>query len=379
MLLSGSGLLALSLQRVTALSPGFRPASVLTAQITLPWRHYPEMPGRLAALERIRNAVARQPGVRAVGLGTNVPLSGNVVKSAATVAGAVRGHNDGPHAIYSYGVDGAFFEALGVPLLSGRYLDAADSRRGTRVCVVDDAFARRELPAGHALGQRLFMGGSAQPDAEAFTVVGVVGAVKQGALTDDPSQGAVFYPFAYRGEGEFYLVVRTATASALFDSSLQSAIRSTDPELAINDVRTMNERIDDTLVTRRSPAVLAAVFAAIALLLTAIGTYGVLAHAVVQRRREIGVRMALGARPAQVRTQFLGAALALVALGSMIGVVGAWGTGRAMAAMLFGVPPLHVPTLAATALVLGVVTTAACLVPAYRAARTSPAEVLAES
>jgi ABC-type antimicrobial peptide transport system permease subunit len=140
----------------------------------------------------------------------------------------------------------------------------------------------------------------------------------------------------------------------------------------------MEARIGDSLLVRRSPALLAASFSGIALLLTAIGTYGVLSYAVAQRRREIGVRIALGARPAQVRSQFVGVALRLLAAGTVIGVAGAWVTGRAMQALLYEVPPLHVPSLVAAAVLMGVVSLAACLLPSNRAARTPPMEVLAE-
>ena len=155
-------------------------------------------------------------------------------------------------------------------------------------------------------------------------------------------------------------------------------MRAIDPDLPVNDVRTMETRIDDSLVARRSPALLAGLFSGLAVLLTAIGTYGVLSYAVAQRRREIALRMALGARPEQVRGQFVALGLRLLAAGTALGVVGAWLAGRAMQTVLFQVPPLHVATLAATAVVLGVVSLVACLLPSHRAARISPMEALAD-
>ena len=141
----------------------------------------------------------------------------------------------------------------------------------------------------------------------------------------------------------------------------------------------MDSRIADSLVARRSPAVLAALFAALALLLTAIGTYGVLSYAVAQRRREIALRMALGAHPAQVVRAFVSQGLRLVTIGSMLGLACAWIAGRAMQGMLFGVPPVHVPTLAGAAAIIAAVTIAACIIPSRRAARISPMEALTES
>ena len=141
----------------------------------------------------------------------------------------------------------------------------------------------------------------------------------------------------------------------------------------------MDARIADGLVARRSPAVLAALFGALALVLTAIGTYGVLSYSVTQRRREIAVRMALGARPADVRRAFASQGLRLIAIGSILGLAAALAAGRAMGSVLFGVPPVHVPTLAAAAAIVFAVTIADCLVPSVRAARVSPMEALTES
>ena len=160
--------------------------------------------------------------------------------------------------------------------------------------------------------------------------------------------------------------------------TLRGVVRRIDPELPLNDLRSMEVRIADSLVARRSPAVLAALFSGLAVLLTAVGTYGVLSYAVAQRRREIALRMALGARPEQVRAQFVSLALRLLAAGTLLGVSGAWVAGRAIQAVLFKVPALHVATLAGTAGVLGAVSLAACLWPSHRAARISPMEALAE-
>jgi ABC-type antimicrobial peptide transport system permease subunit len=160
--------------------------------------------------------------------------------------------------------------------------------------------------------------------------------------------------------------------------TLQRTVRALDGDLPVTDVRTMETRIDDSLLTRRSPALLAALFSAIAVLLTALGTYGVLSYSVAQRRREIAVRMALGARPEQIRGQFLAIAVRLLIVGLLIGLVGAWMTGQAMQAILFKVPAFNAMMLGATGLVMAVVCLIACLLPSHRAARTSPAEALAE-
>jgi predicted permease len=377
-LLSGAGLLGQSLKRVMEVSPGFRPESLLSGQISLPWKTYPNDAARLAFTARLLEELGKKPGVLAAGVVSNVPLSGSSGKSAARVKGYVLPPGESLHGIYSYGVDGDYFTAMGYSLVEGRFIDAADSRRSERVCVVDADFAHRYWPQGGAVGGTLFEGGSEEKGEQAFTVVGVVGAVKQAGLVEDEAQGAVYYPYAYRTDNSLFVVARTSAAPASLGVTLQQVVRSIDPELPVNDLKSMEGRIADSLVARRSPALLAGLFSGLAVLLTAIGTYGVLSFAVAQRRREIGLRMALGARPAQVRRQFVSLALRLLATGTALGLAGAWLSGSVLQAILFRVPAFHLATVAATAAILGLVSLVACLLPSERAARISPMEALAE-
>ncbi len=377
-LLEGAGLLGLSLKQAMAVSPGFRPDHVLTGQILLPRSQYPNWPARLAFNQRLMAEISRQPGVIAVGAVNNVPLSGNNGKSAATVKGYVRPPGETLRGHYSYGVDGNYFAAMGFSLLEGRFLFADDSQRGDRVCVVDGDFARFYWPNASALGQRLFEGSDETRDVDAFTVVGVVGAVKQAGLTDAAAQGAIYYPYALRTDDSLFVALRTSLPPESVGQALQTIVRQTGRDATITDVRSMETRISDSLITHRAPVLLATLFSAIALLLTAIGTYGILSYAVAQRRREIGVRMALGAQPQQIRGQFLALGLRLLAAGMMLGVAGAWVTGRAMRNLLFHVPPFHVATLAGTGCIIGLVSLVACLAPAHQAARISPTEALAD-
>ncbi len=378
-LLTGAGLLGLSLERAVAVSPGFQPDHVLTAQIVVPWNKYGNWPARLAFNERLLKAIRLQPGISAAGVVNNLPLSGNTGKSAATVKGHVRRPGESARGDYAYGVDGDYFTAMGFALREGRFLTADDSRRPERVCVVDEDFARFYWPGSSALGQRLFAGSEATNDAEAFTIVGVVGAVKQAALTDRTAQGAVYYPYALRTDDSLFVVVRSSLQTESLGMALQKLVRQIDPELPVNDVRSMDTRIADSLVGQRSPAFVASIFSLIAILLVAVGTYGVLSYAVAQRRREIGVRMALGARPAQISSQFLALGLRLLAAGVTLGAFGAWLMGRAMQTILFQVPPLHVGALAATISIIGVVSLVACVLPSRSAAQISPMEALADS
>jgi predicted permease len=376
-LLTGTGLLGRSLKQVMSVSPGFRPDHVLTGQISLPWSQYPGWPAHLAFNERLLRAIGRQPGVMAAGVINNVPLSGNSAKSAAAVKGHASRPGESPRGHYSYGVDGDYFTAMGFSIVEGRFLSAADSRRPERVCVVDQDFARYYWPHASALGHRVFEGSLETKEADAFTVVGVVGAVKQTGLTDETAQGAIYYPYALRTDDHLFVVVRTSLPPESLELSLQTIVRQIGPEVAINDVRSMETRLSESLLTRRTPSLLAAIFSAIALLLTAVGTYGILTYAVAQRRLEIGIRMALGARPQQIRRQFLALGLRLVAAGMILGLIGTWVTGRAMRNLLFHVSPFHMATIAGAACIIGVVSLIACLVPSHRAARISPMQALA--
>ena len=375
MLLAGAGLLGISLERAMAVSPGFQSDHILTGKISLPWKSYSDNNARVAFTEKLDDKLGHLPGVLSAGVVTNVPFSGRSGKSAATIEGRVSQPGESPRGNYSYGVGGDYFKAMGFSLLEGRFLSEADSQNNRRVCDVDQDFARYYWPTGNAVGHRLFEGGEQGKDAEAFTIVGVVGSVKQAGLTDEAAQGAIYYPYAFHSD-DIFVAVRTGLPPESLGLVLQGAVRQVDPDLPVNDVRTMEARVTDSLAAQRTSALLAILFSIIALLLVAIGCYGVLSYAVEQRRREIGVRMALGAQPGKIRNQFLFLALRLLAYGLMLGGVGAWLAGRAMQAVLFHVPSFDLTILSGTAGVLGIVTIVACLLPSQRAARTSPVEAL---
>jgi predicted permease len=370
-LLTGAGLLGLSLHRVMAVSPGFRADHVVSGALTLPASTYDNRPLLLTFTDRLAEELVRRPGVAAAGIVTNLPLAGNGVKSAITVKGYVARPGESVRGYYTYGVTGDYFAAMGIPLRQGRALTADDSHRNARVCVVDEDFARHHWPKNNAIGQRLFDGSSERSEAEGFTVVGVVGAVKQAGLAETPS-GAVYFPLRYRFNYNIFVVARAVLPPNTFGATLESIVRQLDPELPLSDLRAMDGRVTDSLAARRSPALLASLFALVALLLAAVGTYGVLSYAVAQRRREIGVRLALGAEPRQIRDHFLAISLRLLAAGVALGLVGAWCAGRALQTLLFGVPALHVATLAVSAAVLAATSLLACWLPAHRAAKIDP-------
>jgi putative ABC transport system permease protein len=372
-LLAGAALLALSLKNIMAVSPGFRADHVLTGECTISWQLAQDSVG---TLDRLLESIQQQPGIAAAGTITRIPLSGDSGKTAVTPKGYVLPPGQSVRGHYSYGVSGDYFSALGIPLREGRFLTSADSHRAERVCVVDEDFARHYWPNESVLGQHLLEGDDTD-EAKLFTIVGVVGAVKQTELTEAQGQGALYLPYAYRqGGSSVFVVTRTSQQPEAFAETLRTLVRAAHPELAFDNIRSMETRVAESLLTRRSPALLAGIFAGVALLLAAIGTYGVLSYAVAQRTREIGIRMALGAQRGQIGTHFLSLGLRLLGIGTVIGLIGAWSVGRAMQSVLFGTPTLHLVSLLGTALVMAVVSLIACLIPARRAAKVDPMIVL---
>ncbi len=375
-LLSGAGMLGISLQKILSTSPGFRPDHVLTGNISLPWKGYPENEPRLAFMERLLTELRGQPGVIAAGLSSSIPMGGSYNNSATSIEGREADGGEGVRAHIMTSAIGEYWQAMGIPLIEGRFLEDADNHRELRVCLVDQEFANRYWPGESPLGRRI----SSNPkfdEKEAFTIVGVVGSVKQTELAEKQPQGAIYFPMKgnYTPIG-FTVVLRTAMEPTALAPMLQKVVLQLDPTLPVDELKPMQAWIDESMVARRSPALLAGIFAAVALVLAAVGTYGVLAYAVNQRKREIGVRMALGALPGQVLTQFLGLGARLLVIGLVLGVLGAWGAGQAMQNQLFGVGALHWGVLAATALVMLVVVLLATFLPSHRASRVSPIEAL---
>ena len=375
-LLSGAGLLGVSLKRVLETPTGFRAEHLLTGRLVLAQNNYNNDAARRDLVERLLPALRALPGVTHAAINTSLPFGMHSQADVVTVEGAAPVPGKSLRIQFMSAVAGDYWQTMGIPLIEGRGLEDADMRRKQRVCVVDQAFARRYWPGISPLGRR-FTTDAEFDEADAWTVVGVAGDVKQNDLANDDIQGAFYIPYGrVNANDTFFAMVRATLPPAVMGPMIRKAVLQIDPELPIDDLKPMQARIDDSLVARRSPAILAAIFAGVALLLSAIGTYGVLAYAVSQRRREIGVRMALGALPGQVGRQFLALGLRLLGIGTVLGIGGAWLAGRAMQSILFEVPTFPVTVLAATAIILGVVAVAACLLPAFRAARVNPTEVL---
>lgn len=375
LLLASAGLLALSFSRVLAIKPGFQPDHVLSAEFTLPNPKYINDDARIAFLARLEHELQTVPGITSVAFGTMMPFGPTADNNAVTVEGYTPPAGDSLQAHFMSGVTGDFFTTLGIPLREGRLLTSDDVARKDRVCIIDEVVAKRYWPKGNALGGRINNGPPDSGD-KLFTVIGVVGAIKQEGLVKQRAAGEVYLPYSFYAGRTIGVAIRTTQAPESLGPALRAAVLRLDSDLPLSELKPMPMHIDDTLAQRRSPLLLAIIFSALALLLAGVGLYGVLAYAVTQRRREIGVRMALGAHPAQIRAQFLGLGARLVVIGSGIGLVLAWWAGQLLTSQLYDVDASRPLVFGVTLLVLVIIALIACFLPAARAARVPPMEAL---
>jgi predicted permease len=369
----GASLLGLSLRRAMSVAPGFRPEHVITGKFNLTWNGYPEMKTFHKFFDRLFEGTSSLPGVTAVGAVTSIPVIGPAPGDAMTVRGYTPPRGDSGILVHdNLGVAGDYFRAMGIPLVSGRFLGPDDATSDAWTCVVDENFARHYWPGGDALGKQVFTGSDPSPDAKFYTIVGVVGSVKQSGLTEERGRGTVYVPYSRQYFRQYYLVARTTLGPDAVGGALARAVRAADPDVSLDDLSPMDDVISDSLTTRRSPALMAAVFASSALLLAMVGLYGVMAYAVAQRTREFGVRMALGAQNSDVLRLVLGEGLRLGAAGLCAGLGLSLVLMRFMASLLYGVSAYDPAALATVAAVIAAVACAACLLPARRATQVDP-------
>lgn len=384
-LLVAAGLLLASFQRVLAVDPGFDPDGVLTGSVNVPAARYPDAGAVRAVTERIMAAVRRLPGVEAAGVTTTTPLSGDHNDSVIFAEGYQPAPGESLISPSNVWVSPGYFEAMRTKLLTGRFFDARDVEGSPRTIIVDDQLAKKFWPHQDPLGRHLWFPGDVQklleppPRDEWMRVVGVVENVRLDGLVDGPAfrtVGAYYQPIAQSGARSMTLAVRTSLAPPAVASAIRSAVSAIDPELPVYDVRTMNERVTRSLGDRRTPMLLAIGFASVALLLAAIGIYGVLAYQVNQRAREIGIRIALGAATSSIFTMVLREGAAIVLTGTALGLAGAFVLRQSLQTQLYEIGAMDPTVVAAVAVLLFLVAIAAVMLPARRAARVDPVRVL---
>lgn len=376
-LLVGAGLLVRSFDKLVKTSPGFRPESVLTMNVPLPSQAYPKGEQIQNFYKQLYDRVSALSGAQVSGLSSDLPLNARE-KVSMTIEGGSYDQGATPQSICQSWVLGDYFQAMGIPLMQGRLFTPDDRFESERVAIVSLATARKFWPSQNAIGKRIRWG----RNAPWHRIVGIVGDVQQGPFSA-PILPHVYRPYLqlpapFLEEDPFSdwhalnLAVRTQFDPKSLASTIIGSIHSLDPNLAVSNVQTMTELIDSTFVGPRFNMALLTGLAALALLLSAIGIYGVLAYVVTQQTREIGVRMALGAKRRVVFGLILARGARLAGIGIICGLIAAFGLTRLMKNLLYGVSAIDPLTFIAVVLVLVVVGLLASYIPARRAMRVDP-------
>ncbi|MDX1384720.1 MAG: FtsX-like permease family protein, partial [Thermoanaerobaculia bacterium] len=374
LLLAMSGLFIETLRRVGRVDPGFVTERLLVASFDLHLQGYD--PPRSAVFARgLLERVRALPGVEGAGLAATVPLGTSFDTWMMRIEGVeVAPESPGTAIAVNWASDG-YFETMGIPLLRGRAFDERDGRSTAATAIVNETFARRYWPDRSPVGRTLSTG---RPDEPAiFEVVGVVADLTYVSLGDAP-RPYVYLPHATSPVGGSVLHVRTADDPYAVLPAVRRAVAELDPGLPLYDVTSIENVVHQSLWQERLLASMLGLFAGLALALGATGVYGVVAYAVSQRTREVGIRMALGADANRVRLLFLGHSAALLAAGLVVGLAAAVGLGHAVRGMLYDVGPTDPAVLLGTCLVLGLAALAAAGLPARRATRVDPVAVLRE-
>ena len=374
-LLAGTGLLLSSLWQLQRVRLGYNPAGVLVADLTLPVPRYPRPEQRPEFFARLTERVAALPGVRRVMASSAGPFHGGLDMFYAVVGQPVPPVQERPHTRYSC-VGPGYFATLETPLLQGRDFDARDAADAPPVMVINETMARRLFPHGNALGAKLLCT-AANP-----TVTEIVGIVGDGRTTNlaRPPRPEMYFSMWQRPETYMSLYVRAERpeGALALGPAVRTALRGLDADEPIGEMRTLDAMVSRSVADRHLMAVLLAVFAGLALVLAAIGVYGVTAYGVAQRTREIGIRLALGAQRADVFRLIVGGGMKLIAAGIVLGVVCALGLTRLLGSLLYGVGAGDPATFGAVVGLLVVVALAANYLPARRAARVDPLASLRE-
>lgn len=383
-LLIGAGLLFASFRRVLAVDPGFDPNGVLTASVQLPRSRY-QPPAAAAFTDEALRRIRALPGVVAAGATDTIPFGGNHSDSVIFAEGYQMSPGESVISPAAVDITPGYFEAMSARLVSGRFFTDADRAGGLRVAMVDDKLARKFWPGQDPVGRRLYQPTDinnllAINEKTVFlTVVGVVHDLKLQTLTEGKdSVGTVFYPMSQDVSRNMTFAVKTAANPVALAGAVRGVISGLDRELPVSDMQTMDDRMDKALMTRKSPAVLSLSFGAVALFLSAIGIYGVLAYLVTQRRKEIGIRLALGSSNTAIFELVLREGLMLIATGLVLGAIGAAVLRKSLESQLFGVSATDPIVLATVTLVLAAVAIIACALPARRATKIDPIIALSE-
>lgn len=368
-LLIGGGLMIRSFYSLQQVHPGFEVSNLLTFQFTLPRDKYSEQQQRINFYRQVTDHIATMPGVESVGLATGLPLGNNGNQTSFTVEGQPEPEPGQRPLTEVVNISPEYFNTMQMTLLKGRTFNEQDTATSPKVLVIDETFANRHWPDEEAVGKHVRFGGPGNPPS---TVVGIVRRVKMDGLDTDSNRVQAYFPYTQNTWNSMSVVVRTAGDPESLTSSLRQQVLSIDKDQPIYNIRTMQSIREEVMAPQRLNVLLLGIFASVALILAAVGIYGVMSYAVTQRTHEMGIRLALGARPADVLKLVIGQGMKVAIIGIVIGLTGAFLLTRLMSSLLFGVSATDPITFVTIAALLTIIALLANYIPARRATRVSP-------
>ena len=371
-LLIGAGLMIRSVLRIREVEPGLRAQNLLTAKVSLPRERYKDIESTIGFYQQVLDRLNHLPGVESAALISHLPIEEMGYNANVTVEGKTYPPNESPIVEFRVASED-YFKTANIPLLRGRLFSKQEGDDNRPVVVINEAMAKQIWPGEDPLGKQL-------KDDVPVTVVGVVGDVKNYGLLRQ-AVPEMYAPYTYKSfwpdmRWNMRLMVRSALDNNDIAAAVRREVQAVDPAQPIYAVQTMNLVIENTVRDKSLNTTLLSVFAGVSLLLAVIGVYGVMSYTVAQHTREIGIRMALGARPRSILKLIMGRGAVLVSIGVVVGVLASFGLTRFIENMLFGVTPTDPLTFIAIVTILGVVALLACLIPAQRAMRVDPIVVL---
>jgi putative ABC transport system permease protein len=369
-LLIGAGLLIRSFAQLRAVSPGFSAENLLTLELTLNGRKYGDRKAVVETYRQLWERLEHSPGVVAAGAVTSLPLSEMYAWGPILVEGRVPAPEENFINADQRVVSGEYFQTMQIPLRTGRFFNEHDIETAPRVAIVDEYMAEQLWPGKDPLGKRIRFADD-KPDAPWVTIVGVVGRVKQYTLDED-SRIALYLTQTQFPSRAMNVVVRSGTTAGAIAPAVKKEIREIDADLPVYNIKTMEQRVEESLVRRRFSVVLLSIFAGVALVMASIGVYGVMAYLVNQGTREIGIRIALGATQENILRLVVRSGLLLAMTGLGIGLVGAVALTHVMRSLLYGISATDPLTYVGISILLLLVCCIACYIPARRAAKIDP-------
>ncbi len=371
MLLAGAGLLIRSFRELMRVDPGFRTENALTFSLTLPEDSYATAERQAIFADELVRRLRAVPGVRDAGVSMGLPLTGMSFSLSFEVSGKPKPADGEEPSAQVRVVSPEYFRTMGIPVRRGRTFTDGDRQGSTPVLVMTETAAKRFFPGENPIGRHITFGWSRDSVHLQGDVVGIIGDVKQSELST-AALPEIYVPFAQWPVEYVQAVIRTTGEPHSVESAARAVVHELDPNLPMYEVRTLERIVAESVARPRFYMLLLASFAAVALLLSAVGIYGVIAYLVTMRTRELGIRIALGASHADVLRLVMGESVRVTLVGLAIGIAGALLLSRLLATLLFGVAPTDPLTFALVALTLGAVALAASIIPARRAAKLDP-------